>query len=263
MVAFSAAFIGLVVATALLGPLIAPYAPDAQHLRSTLSPPTGEFLLGTDHLGRDVLSRVMLGAWNALVGPLVVAVGAALLSTPLALAAGYRGGWLDGIVMRCVDFMFALPALLVATVLVGLLGGGYWMAVAFLVVIATPEDIRVIRGASLVERVQPYVEAAKLLGLSERRILFQHILPNVLPLIVASVFLRFAFAQVSLAALSYLGLGVGPAAADWGRMLNDGRAHIFSAPLVALVPGILIVVTSAAMNVIGDYAYERHAGRDR
>jgi peptide/nickel transport system permease protein len=259
----SMAVVAFVAVLALLGHLVAPRDPGYQNLAQAFSHPTSQFWLGTDYLGRDVFSRTVAGARTAIVGPILIALGSLAIGGPLGLWAGYRGGWIDAFVMRCADFMFALPALMVAVVLVGIFGGGYTMSVALLVVFFSPEDIRIVRGATLEQRGLPYVEAGRTLGLSSSRIMFRHILPNILPLIVANSFLRFAFALVSLSALSYLGLGVGPGDADWGRMLSDSRTHIFDTPLAALAPGGMIVLTSASMNLIGDWLYEQFASRGR
>ena len=156
-----------------------------------------------------------------------------------------------------------MPALLVAIVVVGVLGGGYFLAVGLLVVLFSPVDTRIVRGATLDQRSRSYVEAARILGLPSRRIMLRHIWPNVLPLALANAFLTFAFAIVSLSALSFLGLGVGPGTPDWGRMLADSRTLLFDVPMAALAPGIAIVATAASVNVVGDWLYERLADRGR
>ena len=252
-----------VVVCAIFGPWIAPYDPNDPDLLASLEPPSREHPLGTDDLGRDILSRTIVGARTAIVGPLLIAFGAALIGNVLGLIAGYRGGVTDSAISRWVDFVYALPALLVAIVVVGVLGGGYFLAVALLVVLFSPIDTRIVRGATLDQRSRPYVEAARMLGLSDRRIMTRHVWPNVLPLALANAFLTFAFAIVSLSALSFLGLGVGPATPDWGRMLADSRTLLFDVPTAALAPGIAIVLTAASVNVIGDWLYERLSERGR
>jgi peptide/nickel transport system permease protein len=253
----------LVLLLALFGPVLAPKDPNAQNLLFARRGPSAEYWLGTDLLGRDVLSRTMAGARTAVVGPLIVGLAAMLVGTGFGLLVGYRGGLIDAVIMRFVDLMFALPSLLVAIVVVGVLGGGYPLAVAMLALFYAPQDIRVIRAATLEQRALPYVEAARSLGVPPWRIVIRHILPNTLPMVVATVFLHFAFALVSLSALSYLGLGISPDTPDWGRMLADGRPHLFVNPLAALVPGFMIVLTAASMNLIGDFAYEQLAARGR
>jgi peptide/nickel transport system permease protein len=181
----------------------------------------------------------------------------------LGLTAGYRGGWRDATLMRLTDFLYALPALLVAIVLVGVIGGGYLVAVAILIVFITPADVRLIRGAALAQRSLPYVDAARTLGLSRRRIMYRHVWPNILPLVVANAFVNFAYALVTMAALSFLGLGVEPGAADWGRMLSDNLPLIEDNPLAALAPGVALVLTAVATNLIGDWTYEQLSERGR
>lgn len=255
--------LAVVLVWALLGAAIAPHEPDAQDLVGGLQSPSASHLLGTDDSGRDILSRLIAGARSAVVGPALIVVGSALLGTVLGLTAGYRGGWRDATLMRLTDFLYALPALLVAIVLVGVLGGGYLIAVAILIVFIAPADVRLVRGATLAQRGLPYVDAARTLGLSRRRIMYRHVWPNILPLIVANSFLNFAYALVTMAALSFLGLGVAPGAADWGRMLSDNLALIEDNPLAALAPGIALVLTAVAMNLIGDWSYEKLAERGR
>jgi peptide/nickel transport system permease protein len=158
--------------------------------------------------------------------------------------------------MRAADIAYSLPGLLVAIVLLGVLGGGYVVAVVVLLVLTVPYDTRLIRGATLAQRNLPYVDAARVMGLRPRRIMLRHIWPNLLPLILANSFLNFAFALVSLSALSFLGLGSPPGSADWGRMLSDNLPLLNQAPLAVIAPGIALVVTATSMNLFGDRLYE-------
>jgi peptide/nickel transport system permease protein len=253
--------VGLAALAAVAGAWIAPQSADAQNLALGVSGPSSAHWLGTDDLGRDVFSRTIVGARTAVVGPLLVALGAMLVGNVLGLVGGYRGGWADTIIGRYADLVYALPALLVAIVVVGVVGGGYFAAVALLIVLYSPVDTRLIRSATLVQRGQPYVEAARIADIPQRRIIFLHVWPNVLPLAVANAFLTFAFSIVSLAALSFLGLGVGPGAADWGKMLSDSRTLLFDNAWTALGPGIALVLTAASVNVMGDWLFERLSER--
>jgi peptide/nickel transport system permease protein len=255
--------LAVVVACALTGTLLAPQDPSAQDLRAGLQGPSAGHLLGTDDAGRDILSRVVAGARAAVVGPLLVALGAAVVGSLLGLSAGYRGGWADALVMRGVELLYALPFLLVAIVVVGVLGGGYFVAVLTLVILISPYDVRIVRGAALAQRSLPYVDAARTLGLPPRRIMLRHLWPNVAPLVVANGFLNFASSLVALSALSFLGLGVGPGAADWGRMLADDISLIESSPLAALAPGAALVLTATCTNLVGDWIFERLTERGR
>jgi peptide/nickel transport system permease protein len=255
----AAAFIlvAVVVICAFFGAQIAPDSPFTQRLDVGDVPPSAQFLAGTDLLGRDVLSRVIHGAWTALVGPLTVAASGWAIATVLGLLAGYLGGWVDSAIMRWVDFMLALPGPLVAIVVVGVVGGGYWTAVLVTTIIFTAPDTRIVRSAVLEQRPRPYIDAARALGVSKARILFIHILPNVLPIILAYVVLDFAFALVNLAGLSFLGLGVEPGTPDWGRMLFENRTILFTNPVALLLPAGMIILTAVSMNLIGDWLFER------
>jgi peptide/nickel transport system permease protein len=258
IVLFVAGFIvAVVVMCAIFGEVIAPDSPFTQRLAVGDTPPSAEFFAGTDLLGRDVVSRVIVGARTALFGPIVIAVGAFAIATLLGLLSGYLGGIVDSAIMRWVDFMLALPGPLIAIVVVGVVGGGYWTAVFVLVVLFTAPDTRIVRSAVLEQRPLPYIDAARALGISKTRILFVHILPNVLPLILAYVALDFAFALVNLSGLSFLGLGVEPGTPDWGRMLFENRNILFSNPMALLVPATAIILTAVSMNLIGDWLFER------
>lgn len=253
----------LVVACAVLGTAIAPHDPDAQDLATGISSAGSSHPLGTDELGRDVLSRVIAGARTAVLGPLVISVGAMLGGSLFGVLAGYRGGLFDSVIMRICDLMYALPGLLVAIVVVGVLGGGYWTAVLLLLALTVPYDTRLIRGATLDQRSRPYVEAARAIGLPGRTIMFRHVWPNLLALVVANSFLSFALAIVSLSALSFLGIGAEPGLADWGRMIADSRDQLFTHPIVPIAPCIAIVLTAASVNLLGDWLHERLRDRGR
>lgn len=255
-VIFAIVVLTVVVVCAIAGSQLAPHDPGAQDLTASLQSPGDGHPLGTDDFGRDVLSRVMAGARTALVGPLVVAIGAMLIGSFFGLLAGYRGGRTDASIMRVVDIVYSIPALLVVIVVAGVVGGGYVMAVALLTLLFAPNDTRLIRAATLEQRPRPYVEAAQALGLSDRRVMLRHIWPNVVPVIVANSFLTFAFALVSIAGLSFVGIGVDPSTPDWGRMLYDGRELIFQNPWTAIAPAIAIVLTALSMNLLGDWVFE-------
>jgi len=244
-----------VVVMAILGDLITPYPPDQQDLTAALQKPSAEHLLGTDSLGRDVLSRIIVGARSALVGPVLIAVGSMLLGSIFGLLAGYRGGRVDATIMRAADLIWSIPALLVIIVVAGAFDGGYWLAVGLLLILTTPFDTRVVRGATLEQVPRPYVEAAKVLGISDTKIMFFHIWPNISPVVIANTFLVFAGALVGLAGLSFLGLGVPPGTPDWGLMLSEGRALIFANPVASLVPGAMIALLAMSMSLIGDRVF--------
>lgn len=255
--------IAAVVLCAITGTLLAPHDPAALNPTLVGRPPGHGFLLGTDGLGRDIFSRIIAGARHALVGPLVVAAGSLLLSIGLGLVAGYRGGLFDSLTMRWVDVLFTIPGFLVVIVVVGVVGGGYWLAVLVLVGLHVPVPTRVIRGATLEQRSRPYIEAARAMGLSQRKIMFGHILPNLRPVLVANFFLGFTYAIVELASLSFLGLGAPPGSPDWGAMLSENRTLIYTNPWAALAPALMIVLVAASMNLIGDHLFEKLSDRGR
>lgn len=240
--------------------VVLPVAPDAltqDILLGTTPAGTPGHPLGTDVLGRDVLALTLAGARSAVVGPVVIALGSMLIGVLLGTLAGYRGGWVDAVVSRYVDLTLAMPALLLAIVVAGVVGGGYWITVLVLVVLFSPGDVRLVRSAVLQHAHRPYIESTKVLGLPAWRVMARHILPNVRPLILTNMFLNVAYALVSMSGLSYLGLGVPPGAADWGRQLADGRDVLFDNPAASVVPGLAIILTATAVNLVGDWLAER------
>ncbi|MFI6817414.1 ABC transporter permease [Nonomuraea sp. NPDC050328] len=241
---------------AAFAPWLVPGATE-QDLMTGLTGPGPGHPLGTDDLGRDVLELLVAGARTAVPGALAVALGSMILGNLIGLPAGYFGGWADTLAMRWADLMFSLPALLVAIVVAGVLGGGYGLAILVLVVLFAPTDARVVRGAVLEQRHRPYVEAALLKSLPAWRIMIRIIWPNIAPVALATVFLNFAFALVSLSSLSFLGLGVPAGSPDWGRTLADNRAQLVANPWAVIAPGLAIIVTAAALNLVGDWLQER------
>ncbi|MGW4804305.1 ABC transporter permease [Kitasatospora sp. NPDC004272] len=256
-VLLSAVFLAVAVLCALAGPLLAPHALDQDLYLGTVGAGVEGHLSGTDALGRDVLSLAVLGTRSALLGPVLVACGSMLLGLLLGTLAGFRGGWLDTVVGRYADLLLALPAVLLAMVVVGMLGGGYWVTVLVLVVLFSPTDVRLVRAAVMEQAARPYIESARVLGIRPGRIMVRHVLPNTVPIVVANLLLNTAFAMVALSSLSYLGLGVAPGAADWGRQLADGQRIMVDNPLAAILPGVLIILAATSVNLLGDWLAER------
>lgn len=253
--------LGAVVLMAVFGSLLAPQNPDVQNFGAVLTGPSGAHWLGTDALGRDVFSRLIVGARTGLVGPALISLGSLVIGDLLGLLAGYRGGRVDAVIMRWVDVMWAIPDLLVIVVVAGAFGGGYWLSVVLLTALTIPFDTRIVRGATLEQTPRAYVEAAKTVGVSDLRIMVLHIWPNVSPVALANSFLIFAGSLVALSGLSFLGLGASPGTPDWGLMLAEGRTQLFVTPVATLAPGVMIVITATAMNLIGDWLYELLAAR--
>lgn len=249
--------------SAVAGSVLAPSEAGDTDLAKSVTTPRAENLLGTDELGRDILSRLLVGARSAILGPLVIALGTLSIATALALFAAYRRGWVDQVVGRVIDAVYSLPALLIAIVVVGVVGGGYGTAIVVLTVMNVPQNYRIVRGAAIQQRGMPYVEAAQSLGHSTTRILVRHLLPNVMPFVVAAFCLRFTFAIVELSSLSFIGLGVPPGASDWGRMLSENRHFLESNPWAAIAPGLALMFTAASANVVGNELFERFTSRGR
>jgi peptide/nickel transport system permease protein len=237
---------------ALLAPLIAPANPLKQVLSTRLKPPSAEHWLGTDQLGRDVLSRMIYGSRISLVIGIVVVGLAASVGTLVGVVAGYFGGWLDEALMRLTDVFFAFPALILAMAISGALGPSLTNAMIAIAVVSWPVYARLVRAQVLSLREREYVEAARGLGASAERIVWQHILPNTLaPLLVQASF-DMGGAILSAAGLSFIGFGAQPPTAEWGVMISDGRNYIVTQPWLSLFPGLAILLTVAAFNLIGD-----------
>jgi ABC-type dipeptide/oligopeptide/nickel transport system permease subunit len=248
---------GLVIITALVvaalfAPRLAPYDPTEQRLERMLQPPGGAHLLGTDDLGRDILSRILYGARvSLLVG--VLSVGISLLAgVSLGLVAGYRGGWVDEVVMRVMDGLLAFPALVLALAITAALGPSLRNAMIAIGIVGIPGFARLVRGQVLSLRAQEYVEAARAAGLGDGRIVARHILPGTLAPIIVHASLRVAFAVLAEAGLSFLGLGTQPPTPSWGSMLNGGREYLEMAPWLSVAPGVAIFVTTLSFNFLGD-----------
>ncbi len=252
-----AAVIGatIIASLALMGifaPLITPYNPVKQDLVKVLVPPSSAHPLGTDHLGRDILSRIFYGARLSLfIGFLAVGLGLAI-GVPLGIVSGYYGGWVDIAIQRLVDIMLSFPSFLLALSLVALLGVGLSNVILAVGVSTIPSFIRLARGTVLVVREQTYIEAAKAVGTGDTRILFRHILPNVTAPVIVQATLGLGMAILMASGLGFLGLGVQPPTPEWGSMLGEGRNYIFSAPHVATFPGIAIFLAVLGFNLLGD-----------
>lgn len=247
----AAFFLGLWAILAVLAPWLAPFDPFALG-DLPLAPPSGAHLLGTDALGRDVLSRLIFGARiSAWVAGLSVAFALAVGST-LGLLAGHFGGWIDGVISRSTDVMFALPEVLLALVLLAVFGTGLGNLALAIGIVYTPIFARIARAAAIEERGRDYVHAARALGAGEARIIARHLLPNVFPPLLVQTTLSLAFAILAEAALGFLGLGGEPDLPSWGNMLRGGKDWLEQAWWVALAPGLAISGAVLALNVLGD-----------
>ena len=226
--------------------------PDRPGPRHSLLGASPEHPLGTDKPGRDVLARVIYGAAPTLLGALVVVIVSGVVGVPLGLIAGYYGGRREAIVMRPLDALLAFPALLLAVLVVATFGRGLNTVVLALGIIYVPAMARLVRSVTLVQRSQAYVDAGTALGYSDRRILFRHILPNLVGPVVVQSTIDLAYAILDIAALSFLGLGQQPPDPDWGSMLADGRSYLLQNPLPALSAGLAIMIAVVCFNLVGD-----------
>jgi len=257
----SAAVIALATVMALIGGLIAPFSPTLPNLALSFVGPTGAHLFGYDYEGRDVLSRLLAGAQSSMLGPLVVVVGALVIGTLLAVIAAWRRGLADAFIGSGLDILFAFPGILLAVLAAAVFGAGLWAAVISLAIAYMPYVARVLRGAALKERSQPYVAALEVQGASATSICLRHIVPNIMPLMVAQATILFGYAMVDLAAVSFLGLGVQPPAANWGVMISENQIGIPQGyPLPALAAGACIVAVVIAFNVLGERLFEQAQG---
>jgi dipeptide transport system permease protein len=256
-VAFGSAVLLALVVVAALAPWLAPHDPLEQDLINTLLPPAwlgGEpgFLLGTDSLGRDTLSRLIYGTRVALAVALVAALLAGLLGTTLGLLAGYSRGWVDTLISRLVDVWMSFPAVLLCIVLAAVLGAGLHTVVIAIVVIDWTRFCRVVRSDVLVQREADYVASAVTIGLTPGRILFGEVLPNVVPLLLTLFTLEMGIAIVVEAILSFVGLSVGSGAATWGGMIAEGRQYVNQAWWLMALPMLCVIAAVLGMNALGD-----------
>ena len=250
-IAALAVVLGFILA-AVAAPRLAPYDPNAIDYRALRKPPSAAHRLGTDEVGRDVLSRLLWGARTSLLAGVIPVVIAVALSVPLGLLSGYVGGWIDGLIMRVNDAMLSIPFLIVAIALAAFLGPGLGNAMIAIGIAALPTFVRLVRGTVLAIKTEEYVEAAQALGCSQPRVALRHILPNTLPPLFVQVSITVAAAIIAEASLSFLGLGQQPPAPSWGSMLNAAQRYLGPAPWMALYPGLMIFGIVMALNVLGD-----------
>lgn len=246
---------------AVLAPVIAPYPPDQVDLAAVHAGPSAAHWLGTDALGRDLLSRLIHGARTALVGPLLVVVASTTLGILLGLLAGWRGGWLDAVLGRVFDVVFAFPSLLIAIMAVALFGKGLVAPVIAMSIAYAPFVARLTRSLVTAERSRPYVSAYRVQGFGGAWIAFRRVLPNVTPIVGAQSTLNFGYVLAELAALSFLGLGVQAPTADWGAMINQAQSGLIGGHfLPAIVPAVAVVLTVVTVNVVGEELSDRIGG---
>ncbi|MDO5417011.1 MAG: ABC transporter permease [Lachnospiraceae bacterium] len=252
LAAFSAVVILVIILMAVFAPLVAPYDPYTQVLKERLKAPSAAHWLGTDELGRDVLSRIIYGARISLTIGLVPTLISMVIGTILGLLAGYYGGKVDFIIMRLADVMLAFPSLLLAMVVMYTMGGGLVNIFIALSLVNWAGTARIVRSQTLSLKEAEYVEAARSIGVKSWTILMRHILPNCLPSLIVLFTLNIPSAILSESSLSFLGVGAQPPSASWGLAVVRGKKYLFTEPWLSIAPSIAIMIVVMAFNFLGD-----------
>jgi len=245
-------FLTLLILGALAAPLVSPYDPLKPDLARMLTAPSPAHLLGTDDLGRDVLTRLLHGARLSLGAACLAVTIATLAGVPIGLVAGYLGGRIDDALMRIIDALQAFPALILAMAIAAALGPGLFNVMVAVGVVYTPRFARLVRGQVLALREEPFVESARAAGATHARVLARHVLPNVVAPIVVQVSIGVAFALLAETALSFLGVGIKPPEPSWGTDVGRGYRFMRLAPWLVFMPGTAILLTALAFNLVGD-----------
>jgi len=252
-----AALVGLIiilllVTLALAAPLLAPHDPAAQHLYERLASPNFTFPLGTDNLGRCLLSRLLYGSRLSLASAGAASLLVLLIGVGVGAVAGYVGGWVDIALMRVVDLLLAFPLLVLALAITGFIGIGMSSVLVGVVSVWWASYARIVRGLVLSLRERPFIEAAQAMGVTPARIVIRHVIPNVMPPVIVLATLEMGSLILAISGLNFLGLGVQPPTPEWGAMLNDGRLFLRSAPQLMIYPGLAISLAVMGFNLLGD-----------
>lgn len=242
----------LLVAAAVFAPLIATHDPYEAVLSDAVQPPSAEHWFGTDRMGRDLFSRVIFGARTSLAAALLLVAVIVVLGLVLGIIAGYFGGILDAVIMRLADMMISFPGMVLAIAVAGILGGGVVNAVIALSIVSWTKYARLSRSLVLKIYNRDYIAAARVTGSTTRHILWKYMLPNALPTILITGATDIGSMMLEIAGLSFLGFGAKPPTAEWGYMLNEGRAYITAAPWLMIFPGLAIFITVVIFNLLGD-----------
>ncbi len=242
----------LVIVAAAAAGVLCPYDPYAQDLSLALQAPSAEHPFGTDRYGRDMLSRVIIGAQSSIFSTFALVIIVAVLGTIVGVVAGWRGGAVDTVLMRTSDVFLAFPGLVFALAVASVLGGGMHNAVIALAAISWPKYARIARSLTLAQKSQPYLGAAKLSGCSAAQVIVSHLLPNIAGPLLVTALLDIGTMMMELAGLSFLGLGAQPPVAEWGSMMSDGRGLLQTSPWVVLAPGFAIFLCVMIFNLLGD-----------
>lgn len=237
---------------AVFAPVLAPYHPHEINLDNKLIPPSMEHWMGTDDKGRDILSRIFYGSRLSMGVGFAAVIFGAFFGITLGLIAGYYGKWIDSVIMRCMDVLLAFPGILLALAIVSALGPSLVNVTIAVGAFSVPLFARIVRGSTLEVKQLEYIDAIRSLGAKDGTIIFKHILPNILSPIIVQGTLRVATAILSAAGLSFLGLGAQPPSSEWGTMLSSGRDFLFTAPYIAIFPGLAIAFLVLGFNIFGD-----------
>jgi peptide/nickel transport system permease protein len=242
----------IIVAAAVFAPLIAPYSPTQQDLTNILAGPSARHWLGTDELGRDIFTRLLYGARTDLSVAFIAVLSPFVLGTILGAAAGYFGGWLDSVIMRLADVVVAFPFYVLVILLVFVLGPGTRSIYIAITVVSWVSYARIVRGGTLVAKNEEYVLSARVAGISDRRIIFRHIVPNVITQAIVFAMSDIVMDILAIVTLGYLGLGIPPPTPDWGSMMAEGQSFLTTHWELATIPGIAVVITGLGLSLLGD-----------
>jgi peptide/nickel transport system permease protein len=249
---FAAVIVTILILTAIFGSWLAPDDPNAIDMANRFASPSLEHPFGTDDFGRDILSRVMVGARISLMVGIIAISISATVGSFLGILAGYTGRMVDEVIMRAMDILFAFPAILLAIAIMAALGRGIGNAMIAIGIVYIPIFARIARGSVLSVREEEFIEAARATGSTDGRIMYRHIFPNILSPLIVEVTLSLSFAILAEAALSFFGLGTQPPDPSWGRMLSEGRAYFQQSAWLAIFPGLAIMLTVLGFNLLGD-----------
>ena len=255
--------LGILFIITMLAPLIAPNDPIAVNLAFKLQPPSWEFPLGTDHLGRCNLSRLLFGGRISLGFAMLIFISSLTIGLIIGTFSGYKGGWVDQVLMRFCDGVMAFPSLILILGLVGIFGPGLQQVILALMLVQWVYYARMFRGMVLSLKEQNFIAAAKISGSSQWKIIKNHIIPNVLPPLVVMGTLEMGWAIMDISAMSFLGLGVQPPTPEWGAMIHEGKSYIRTNPELMLYPGLMIMLVIVTFNLLGEALSERYGVKRR
>jgi peptide/nickel transport system permease protein/oligopeptide transport system permease protein len=252
VVLFGTIIILILILTAIFAPIISPYAPNEINIGARLAQPSEAHLLGTDELGRDLISRIIYGSQISIIVGVVAVLIAGILGMGLGLIAGYFGGWLQTIIMRFIDALMAIPGLILMLAIAAVLGGGLKNVLISLGIAMMPGYCRLMCGQILALKERDFVMAADIIGASNIRIMLRHLLPNSFPPLIIMLTLSLGSSILAEASLSFLGIGIAPPTATWGTIVSVGYMYLLTNPLLSIAPGVAIFLVVLAFNLVGD-----------